>query len=175
RGANMNLQDIDGETALHEATKKNHNEEVIALLKGGIDATLKTNAGETAEDIAKRNGFTNILTLIKQYTETTLSAVVMDATTSGTVTSEYHMAEPPPNTLFAVVICLAVGLSILLIFVLGLCIYSYKLRSRLQQLSVHRKAIHFTAADMKETETAYDEAEAHNSHDSDEHIYESAL
>ncbi len=55
RGAEVNYQDLDGESALHTAALKSNNIETIrTLLFHGADRKLKTKLGETALDIATR-------------------------------------------------------------------------------------------------------------------------
>ncbi|TKR80494.1 hypothetical protein L596_014561 [Steinernema carpocapsae] len=53
-GANLNLPDFDGDTALHHAVKANSCDIVKFLLCVGIDHQLRNNANETAADMAKR-------------------------------------------------------------------------------------------------------------------------
>lgn len=65
--ANINAQDVLGETALHKLFKfgiGNGDTEMCALLlNSGVDASIKNNHGETALDIAESNPFLSKLSL----------------------------------------------------------------------------------------------------------------
>eukprot|EP00944_MAST-04C_sp_MAST-4C-sp1_P002154 g2154.t1 len=48
----LNVQDVDGDTALHDAAKFGHIGVIKLLVDGGADSTLKNNKGQTPKDVA---------------------------------------------------------------------------------------------------------------------------
>ena len=56
RGADVDAQDNDGETALMNAARLGTLKAVAALLEGGADATILCNDGLTARDYALEEG-----------------------------------------------------------------------------------------------------------------------
>ena len=64
-GADLNIQDENGRTLLMEAVYYGRRNELIKiLLKGGADKDIKNNKGETAFDIAKRQGNQEMVELL---------------------------------------------------------------------------------------------------------------
>ena len=57
----INLQDIDGNTALHLAFFEAKNEAADCLIENGADITITNSQGVTAVDIAQNAGFLNVL------------------------------------------------------------------------------------------------------------------
>lgn len=55
KGVDINLQDQNGETALHKAARKLHGEVVEYLVAQGADITIKNKNGESAYDLAFKN------------------------------------------------------------------------------------------------------------------------
>lgn len=64
-GANLNIQDNDGNTALIHAILHNNEPMVKLLLENGADLTIKNNAGQTALDIAQQGENGNIVNLLQ--------------------------------------------------------------------------------------------------------------
>ena len=54
--AKINLQAIDGSTALHIATRKGHEEIVKALIDANVDTTLKNSKEQIALNVAIDKG-----------------------------------------------------------------------------------------------------------------------
>lgn len=52
--ANLNIQNQDGDTALHIAVRDRQSEQVALFLQSGADDTIKNNEGETAFEMAVR-------------------------------------------------------------------------------------------------------------------------
>ena len=63
-GANPNLQQQGGYTALHEAAIHNSVERVQALLEAGADRTVRNNDGLTAAEMAEQKGNKEVLELL---------------------------------------------------------------------------------------------------------------
>jgi ankyrin repeat protein len=64
-GADPNLTDSGGNTALHEAAKKGINPKVVqALLDSGANLQAKNAAGQTALDVAQEHGKTKVIDLL---------------------------------------------------------------------------------------------------------------
>ena len=64
-GAEVDVQDHQGWTALMYATARGHEETVQALLAAGADLKAKNQEGETAHDLASKQGKTEIAELLK--------------------------------------------------------------------------------------------------------------
>jgi ankyrin repeat protein len=54
--ANINAQDVEGDTPLHDAAKYGHTAVVQALLKAGADKSIVNHERKLAADLAKANG-----------------------------------------------------------------------------------------------------------------------
>jgi ankyrin repeat protein len=54
--ANINAQDVEGDTPLHDAAKYGHVAVVQALLKAGADQSIVNHERKLAADLAKANG-----------------------------------------------------------------------------------------------------------------------
>ncbi len=67
-GADVNLADEAGYTALHAAAENNHVEIVRLLLEHGADRTAKVETGETALDYARANGYNEVIRLLEGRT-----------------------------------------------------------------------------------------------------------
>jgi ankyrin repeat protein len=65
-GADVNLKDNSGDTALHYAVDVCDPDKVKFLLGKKIDVNAKNKNGETALDIAKKNGFNVCITLLEK-------------------------------------------------------------------------------------------------------------
>jgi len=65
-GANLDVQNRYGATALHIATFNDQSEEVQLLLDGGIDRTITNKQDKTALDIARENNNQEIIKLFSQ-------------------------------------------------------------------------------------------------------------
>lgn len=65
RGAAINAQNLSGFTALHHAAEAGSSRAATALLAAGADRTLRTAHGETAADVARRNGNAAVAQLVK--------------------------------------------------------------------------------------------------------------
>ena len=48
----INDQDVDGDTALHDACKFGHVNVIKLLVEGGSDASIKNKKGQTPKDVA---------------------------------------------------------------------------------------------------------------------------
>ena len=66
RGANLNIQNRDGTTALMFATTSKNIETMKLLLDAGADATLRHNSGQTALNMARDLPFAEGVTLLEQ-------------------------------------------------------------------------------------------------------------
>jgi CubicO group peptidase (beta-lactamase class C family) len=64
-GARIDAQNLTGFTALHHAAESGSVESARALLAAGADTSLRTQAGETAADVARRKGHAAIVQLIE--------------------------------------------------------------------------------------------------------------
>eukprot|EP00978_Attheya_sp_CCMP212_P007044 scaffold16432_cov69-Attheya_sp.AAC.2 len=53
---NINAQDVEGDTPLHDAAKYGHVKVVEALLKAGADNSIVNHERKLAADLAKANG-----------------------------------------------------------------------------------------------------------------------
>ena len=67
-GANPNLQQQGGYTALHEAAMHNSVERAQALLDAGADRTIRDDDGLTAAEMAAQKGNREVLEIILQAT-----------------------------------------------------------------------------------------------------------
>ena len=56
RGCSLDVADLDGDTALHLAVRKQNNEIVAVLLRKGANPDLKNSSGECPLHEAIRNG-----------------------------------------------------------------------------------------------------------------------
>jgi ankyrin repeat protein len=65
KGADTNLQDKLGRTALILAASENQEAIVKLLLENGADRSLANSSGRTAKDIAESEGFSSIVTLLQ--------------------------------------------------------------------------------------------------------------
>ena len=64
-GADVNMPDIYGKTALIQAVRAGHAEIVKLLINAGIDVNIKSDAEWTPLIFASRNGHTEIVELLK--------------------------------------------------------------------------------------------------------------
>ena len=69
-GCDINARNRDGCTPLFFASCCNKIKAVETLLERGADDSIKGTAGETALEIARRNGYENIVSLLKTYNQT---------------------------------------------------------------------------------------------------------
>jgi ankyrin repeat protein len=60
-GADPNLRNYDGVTALHNAVYENQLDIVALLLEAGADPNIKDRFGNTAYDLAQRNENPNLI------------------------------------------------------------------------------------------------------------------
>lgn len=60
RLVNVNTQDKQGWTALHIAAANGYGDCVVALVEKGANIFLTTNKGDTAADLAEKNGYKKI-------------------------------------------------------------------------------------------------------------------
>jgi ankyrin repeat protein len=67
KGARVNEPDADGNTPLILAAQWAIEEVVEPLLRAGARHRHTNNAGETAADIAERNGYENIVKMLTKY------------------------------------------------------------------------------------------------------------
>ena len=65
-GAELNVQDREGNTPLLIACRYGNEKVVRYLIKSGADITLKNNKGETAMDIAVERGFSDAVELMME-------------------------------------------------------------------------------------------------------------
>ena len=65
-GANVHQQDLEGNTRLHEAVRREDLEMTQALLELGVKADQPNHQGVTAIDLAKNNEREEILELLKR-------------------------------------------------------------------------------------------------------------
>lgn len=64
-GADTNVRDREGKTALMYAVKDSYNQQKVRLLiEAGADVTAKDNNGNTALSLAKQSGYTKIVQLL---------------------------------------------------------------------------------------------------------------
>lgn len=64
KDVDVNKVDIDGDSAIHKAVKKNFSEIVSLLIKAGVDISVKNKEGHTPKDIAKERKITDLDTLL---------------------------------------------------------------------------------------------------------------
>ncbi|CAL4232343.1 unnamed protein product, partial [Meganyctiphanes norvegica] len=134
--ANIDIQSYIGETALIMATEKGHFNVAKELIENGANLWLKTDAGDTPLVLASRKGFTDIVQLINPY-----STIV-------NTTAKIH-------TLFVLMIIFAVTVFILVLSLIGVCLYfRYKLRSL--QLSSQQHALAFNNDENQEVVHIYE-------------------
>ena len=55
--ADLNIKDIEGETALHNTLHFNRRETAVLLFKAGIDVNIKNNEGKSGLDFIIKEGF----------------------------------------------------------------------------------------------------------------------
>ena len=67
RGANVNIQDDHGYSALFVAARQGHFEIAKLLCQNGADLTSKNYIGRTAINMAEDKGFHHIVSMLKQY------------------------------------------------------------------------------------------------------------
>ncbi len=63
----INEKDAEGNTLLHIAAKKGYTSAVTQLLAIGVNTTIVNNAGKTASDIARDNGYNQTADIIDCY------------------------------------------------------------------------------------------------------------
>ena len=61
---NTNLQNHEGNTALHRAASTGKNEELTTLIKSGAYLNTQNNEGNTALHMAASNGYTEVITTL---------------------------------------------------------------------------------------------------------------
>jgi len=66
-GANINNQNNNGLTPLHQASKNGLKEIVELLISKGADVNIKNNAGITPLDVAQQRGQTEIVELLREH------------------------------------------------------------------------------------------------------------
>ena len=81
--AKINLQAVDGSTALHIATRKGHKEIVKALIDANVDTTLKNSKGQTARDVAIDKGLHRIAVMVDLESSDTGIGTLSTATRDG--------------------------------------------------------------------------------------------
>ena len=64
-GANLNLQDVGGDTPLHFAALAGNVQAIDTLLKFQVDGNIKNNRGKTPLDVARDEGEEEIVNLLK--------------------------------------------------------------------------------------------------------------
>lgn len=67
KGGDISIKDADGETSLHHAAHRNSLEAAKVLLKYGADTQEKNNLGQTPADIARTNGYEEIVQLLDDF------------------------------------------------------------------------------------------------------------
>ena len=67
QGANANLQNEDGYTALLIAVSSGNKEIVQLLLENGADINIKNIDGKTAWSLAEERNYSKIVDLLKKY------------------------------------------------------------------------------------------------------------
>lgn len=75
-GANVNLQDRHGYTALHWAAYHDHPKIAGLLLMNGVDASIQDNNGETAQEIAKHCKMSRVLDAFRDPASANLASRV---------------------------------------------------------------------------------------------------
>ena len=55
-GANTDVQDVEGDSALHDAARFGHLGCITVLVESGADSTLKNKKGQTAAAVAEEYG-----------------------------------------------------------------------------------------------------------------------
>ena len=65
-GANLNVKDEHGNTALIEAARNGHDDVVRTLLASGADATIKNDEGKTALMLALQGGHDGTAQVLRQ-------------------------------------------------------------------------------------------------------------
>ncbi|MCG8339937.1 MAG: ankyrin repeat domain-containing protein, partial [Cytophagales bacterium] len=60
----LNQQDASGQTALHKAAAEGNKEIVEALIQGGAEVDVKDSKGKTPADLAKENGYKEVVDFI---------------------------------------------------------------------------------------------------------------
>ena len=66
-GADVNLQDIEGDTALHYTAYSGNIEILKLLLENNADKSIRNKDGETALDVAKDMGYTEIALELQNF------------------------------------------------------------------------------------------------------------
>jgi ankyrin repeat protein len=61
---NINAQDVEGDTPLHDAAKYGHVQVVQALLKAGADRSIVNHERKLAADLAKANGKDDVAAML---------------------------------------------------------------------------------------------------------------
>ena len=61
---NVNIQNHEGNTALHRAASTGKNEELTTLIKSGAYLNTQNNEGNTALHMAASNGYTEVITTL---------------------------------------------------------------------------------------------------------------
>lgn len=69
KGADINCQNIDGQSALMTAVKEESIESVQLLVDEGADISLEDNDGSTAIQLAKQLEYDNIVKILEDYVE----------------------------------------------------------------------------------------------------------
>ena len=64
-GGDVNEQNGNGWTPLHEASRNGHVEVITALLAAGADKTIKDEDGKTPHDVARGNGHQDCMDALK--------------------------------------------------------------------------------------------------------------
>ena len=60
----LNVQDVDGETALHDAARFGHKGVATLLVDGGADASLQNKKGQTALQVAEEYDQPDIIAIL---------------------------------------------------------------------------------------------------------------
>ncbi|MBR5879374.1 MAG: ankyrin repeat domain-containing protein, partial [Akkermansia sp.] len=66
-GADINAQDEDGDTVLHDAVIANEPEIVQMLLEAGADVSIRNEEGQTPEDIALEIPIGRVLRVFREF------------------------------------------------------------------------------------------------------------